>query len=72
MRFFPPVVTGPIIIAIGINLSASAIGNYLSSIPGLLWMRVPLWANWAILSILCAIAGVIMFAMLKRINAATK
>ena len=27
MRFFPPVVTGPIIIAIGINLSASAIGN---------------------------------------------
>ena len=27
MRFFPPIVTGPIIIAIGLNLSASAIGN---------------------------------------------
>ncbi len=27
MRFFPPVVTGPIIIAIGINLSSSAIAN---------------------------------------------
>ena len=27
MRFFPPVVTGPIIIAIGLNLSASAIAN---------------------------------------------
>ena len=27
MRFFPPIVTGPIIIAIGINLSASAISN---------------------------------------------
>ena len=27
MRFFPPIVTGPIIIAIGLNLSASAIDN---------------------------------------------
>ena len=27
MRFFPPVVTGPIIIAIGLTLSGSAIGN---------------------------------------------
>ena len=27
MRFFPPIVTGPIIIAIGLNLSSSAISN---------------------------------------------
>ncbi len=27
MRFFPPIVTGPIIIAIGLNLSSSAINN---------------------------------------------
>ena len=27
MKFFPPIVTGPIIIAIGLNLSVSAIGN---------------------------------------------
>lgn len=27
MKFFPPIVTGPIIIAIGLNLSASAINN---------------------------------------------
>ncbi len=27
MRFFPPIVTGPIIIAIGLNLSSSAIAN---------------------------------------------
>ncbi|MBR3726330.1 MAG: uracil-xanthine permease, partial [Prevotella sp.] len=27
MRFFPPIVTGPIIIAIGLTLSGSAIGN---------------------------------------------
>ena len=65
----PPKMKG---LMMGLWFAASAIGNYLSSIPGLLWMRVPLWANWAILSILCAIAGVIMFSMLKRINAATK
>lgn len=29
MKFFPPVVTGPIIIAIGLNLAASAINNIL-------------------------------------------
>jgi len=35
-------------------------------------MRVPLWANWAILSGLCALAGLIMLSMLKRINASTQ
>ena len=65
----PPKMKG---LMMGLWFAASAIGNYLSSIPGLLWMRVPLWANWAILSILCAIAGLIMLAMLRRINAATK
>ncbi|MBR6423860.1 MAG: peptide MFS transporter [Bacteroidales bacterium] len=65
----PPQMKG---LMMGLWFAASAIGNYLSSIPGLLWMRVPLWANWAILAALCAIAGVIMFTMLKRINAATR
>ena len=55
----------------GLWFASTAVGNYLSSIPGLLWMNVPLWANWAILMALCVIAGGIMFAMLKRINAAT-
>ena len=55
----------------GLWFAATAIGNYLSSIPGLLWKAVPLWANWAILMALCVIAGAIMFAMMKRINAAT-
>lgn len=56
----------------GLWFAATAVGNYLSSIPGLLWMNVPLWANWAILMALCVIAGAIMFAMLKKINAATR
>ena len=65
----PPKMKG---LMMGLWFAASAIGNYLSSIPGLLWMKVPLWANWAILSGLCALAGVIMFAMLRRIEAATE
>ena len=56
----------------GLWFAASAIGNYMSSIPGALWMNVPLWANWAILAALCAIAGLIMFVLLRRIEAATK
>ena len=56
----------------GLWFAATAIGNYLSSIPGLLWDNVPLWANWGILMALCVISGVIMFAMLKKIEAATE
>ncbi|MBQ9399044.1 MAG: peptide MFS transporter [Bacteroidales bacterium] len=55
----------------GLWFAATAVGNYLSSIPGLLWMNVPLWANWAILMGLCIVAGGIMFAMLRKIEAAT-
>ena len=55
----------------GLWFAATAVGNYLSSIPGLLWEKVPLWANWGILMALCVIAGGIMFAMLKKIEAAT-
>ena len=65
----PPKMKG---LMMGLWFAASAIGNYLSSIPGALWMNVPLWANWAILAALCAVAGLIMFAMLRRIEAATK
>ena len=65
----PPKMKG---LMMGLWFAASAIGNYLTMVPGLLWMRVPLWANWAILAGLCAIAGLIMFTMLKRINAATR
>ena len=56
----------------GCWFAATAIGNYLSSIPSMLWNNVPLWANWCILMALCIIAGAIMFAMLKKIEAATK
>ena len=55
----------------GLWFAATAVGNYLSSIPGLLWKAVPLWANWAILMALCVIAGAVMFALMKKLEAAT-
>ncbi len=55
----------------GFWFAATAIGNYLSSIPSLLWNNVPLWVNWTILMALCVISGLVMFAMLKKLEAAT-
>lgn len=55
----------------GLWFAATAIGNYLSSIPGLLWNHVSLVAIWSILMALCLIAGVVMFSMLKKLEAAT-
>ena len=47
---------------------ATAIGNYLSSIPSMLWNRIPLMANWGILIALCLISAVVMFALLKKLE----
>ena len=52
--------------------AATAIGNYLVSVPGLLWMKIPLWAIWVVLTIICVVAGVFMFAKMKRIESATE
>ena len=56
----------------GCWFAATAIGNYLSSIPSMLWNRIPLMYNWGILIALCLIAALIMFALMKKIEAATK
>ena len=55
----------------GCWFAATAIGNYLSSIPSMLWDNVPLWVNWTILMALCVISGAVMFSMLKKLEAAT-
>ena len=52
--------------------AATAIGNYLSSIPSMLWDKHPLSMIWGVLLILCLIAGTIMFVMMKRIEGAVK
>ena len=55
----------------GLWFAATAVGNYLSSIPSLMWSHVPLWVNWCVLMALCVISGVVMFSMLKKLEAAT-
>ncbi len=55
----------------GLWFAATAIGNYLSSIPSMLWNNVPLWVNWTILMALCVISGTVMFSLLKKLEAAT-
>ncbi len=50
---------------------ATAIGNYLSSIPSMLWNRIPLMYNWGILIALCLISAIVMFSLLKKLNAMT-
>ena len=52
--------------------AATAIGNYLSRIPSALWNKIPLMANWAILIGLCVIAGLIMFVLRRKLEAATQ
>lgn len=56
----------------GFWFAATAIGNYLSSIPSILWNKVPLWTIWCLLLTLCVISALVMFAMMKRLEAATK
>lgn len=51
---------------------ATAIGNYLSSIPSMLWNRIPLMYNWAILIALCLVSALVMFALLKKLKAMTE
>ena len=55
----------------GLWFAATAIGNYLSSIPSMLWNNVPLWVNWTVLMALCVISGLVMFSMLRKLEAAT-
>ncbi len=50
---------------------ATAIGNYLSSIPSMLWNKIPLMYNWGILIALCLISAVVMFALLKKLKQMT-
>ncbi|MBO4655281.1 MAG: peptide MFS transporter [Bacteroidales bacterium] len=56
----------------GLWFAATAVGNYLSSIPSMLWDKVPLWVNWTVLMALCIISAVFMFAMMKKLEAATE
>jgi POT family proton-dependent oligopeptide transporter len=47
---------------------ATAIGNQLVVVGGLLWGAVPLWLCWSVFMGVCLIAAVFMFAMMKRLE----
>ena len=51
--------------------AATAIGNYLVSIPMLLWGKIPTWSVWAILIVICLISAGFIFAVMKKLEAAT-
>ena len=47
---------------------ATAIGNQLVVVGGLLWGAVPLWLCWSVFLAVCLIAAVFMFIMMKRLE----
>jgi len=51
--------------------AATAIGNYLVSIPMLLWGKISLAWLWGILIIICGISATVIFAIMKKLEAAT-
>ena len=56
----------------GCWFAATAIGNYLVSIPGLLWNKIPLWGVWSVLIALCLISAIFIFSIMKKLESATK
>ena len=47
---------------------ATAIGNQLVVVGGLLWGAVPLWICWSVFLGVCLVAAIFMFAMMNRLE----
>jgi POT family proton-dependent oligopeptide transporter len=47
---------------------ATAIGNFLVAVGGLLWGDFPLWVVWAVFLVLCILSAIFMFVMMKRLE----
>ncbi len=52
--------------------AATAAGNYLVGVIAWFWMRVPLWAVWAILVGTCLLSAAFMFSIMKRLERVAK
>ncbi len=48
--------------------AATAVGNYLVSIIGMLWGGLPLWILWGILVVLCVISAIFIFSIMKKLE----
>ncbi len=55
----------------GCWFAATAIGNYLVSIIGWLWDKLPLWGLWTLLIALCLLSAIFIFSIMKKLEAAT-
>lgn len=53
-------------------LAATALGNYLVSIIGWLWTKVPLWTLWTILVACCLLSALFIFSIMKKLEKATQ
>ena len=51
---------------------ATALGNFLVSVGGFLWGNLPLWLVWSVFIGVCLVAAIFMFAMMKKLEDATK
>ena len=47
---------------------ATAIGNFLVAVGGLLWGKMPLTIVWTVFLVLCILSALFMFAMMKRLE----
>ena len=47
---------------------ATAIGNQLVLVGGLLWGSIPLWIVWGVFIAVCLVAALFMFAIMKRLE----
>ncbi len=48
--------------------AATAVGNSLVGVTAWFWMRVPLWAVWAILAGACLLSAAFIFSIMKRLE----
>ena len=51
---------------------ATAIGNLLVAVGGLLWGKFPLTVVWGVFLVLCILSALFMFAMMKRLEKVAK
>ena len=51
---------------------ATALGNFLVAVGGFLWGSLPLWFVWSVFIGVCLVAAIFMFAMMGKLEDATK
>ena len=51
---------------------ATALGNFLVAVGGFLWGGLPLWLVWSVFIGVCLVAAIFMFAIMNKLEEATK